>query len=164
MKLTGEATTENRLALIATVSKDGTVVEPESLSCAVDVTPGELGGGPLASTVLIEQIKRAGALTQVMLFIVLNPLSALQPCTSIFVDVQAWRHLVLRKEMGRKTLVFALEPAFMVVCFAPITELCREVLRARHLLSPRSWVAGVCRHLCDRSRPRHHCTYSNLAV
>ncbi|CAM9937000.1 unnamed protein product [Scytosiphon promiscuus] len=64
VKLTGEASTENRLALMASVSSDGTVVEPESLPCAVDVTPGDVGGGPLGSTVLIEQIKRAGALTQ----------------------------------------------------------------------------------------------------
>lgn len=65
MKLTGEAFDEHRRALMASVSSAGNSVEPQSLACAVDVTPGEVGGGPLASTVLIEQIKRAGALTEV---------------------------------------------------------------------------------------------------
>lgn len=64
-KLTGEAASENRVALMAKVSSAGNSVEPQSLSCAVDVTPGDVGGGPLGSTVLIEQIKRAGALTEV---------------------------------------------------------------------------------------------------
>lgn len=65
-QLTGEAYSENRLALMASVSSAGDSVEPLSLSCAVDVTPGDVGGGPLGSTVLIEQIKRAGALTEVI--------------------------------------------------------------------------------------------------
>lgn len=51
---------------MASVSNAGNAVEPQSLACAVDVTPGDVGGGPLASTVLIEQIKRAGALGKVM--------------------------------------------------------------------------------------------------
>lgn len=51
---------------MASVSSAGNAVEPQSLSCAVDVTPGDVGGGPLGSTVLIEQIKRAGALTEVI--------------------------------------------------------------------------------------------------
>lgn len=65
-KLTGEASSESRLALMASVSNAGNLVEPLSLSCAVDVTPGDVGGGPLGTTTLIEQIKRAGALTEVM--------------------------------------------------------------------------------------------------
>eukprot|EP00903_Cladosiphon_okamuranus_P019938 g18323.t1 len=64
VKLTGEASSENRVALTASVSSAGDSVEPQSLSCAVDVTPGKQGGGPLGSTVLIEQIKRAGAITE----------------------------------------------------------------------------------------------------
>ncbi|CAM9241610.1 unnamed protein product [Ectocarpus fasciculatus] len=64
VKLTGEACSDNRLALLASVSNAGTSVEPSSLSCAVDVTPGDVGGGPLGSTVLIDQIKRAGALAE----------------------------------------------------------------------------------------------------
>lgn len=51
---------------MASVSSAGDAVEPQSLSCAVDVTPGDVGGGPLGSTVLIEQIKRAGALAEVI--------------------------------------------------------------------------------------------------
>lgn len=66
LQLTGEASSENRLALMASVSSDMGAVDPQSLSCAVDVTPGDKGGGPLASTVLIEQIKRAGAITEVV--------------------------------------------------------------------------------------------------
>ncbi|CAM9831673.1 unnamed protein product [Ectocarpus sp. 12 AP-2014] len=64
VKLTGEASSDNRIALVASVSSAGTSVEPSSLSCALDVTPGDVGGGPLGSTVLIEQIKRVGALAE----------------------------------------------------------------------------------------------------
>ncbi|CAN0463928.1 unnamed protein product [Ectocarpus sp. 12 AP-2014] len=64
VKLTGEASSDNRLALVASVSSAGTSVEPSSLPCALDVTPGDVGGGPLGSTVLIEQIKRVGALAE----------------------------------------------------------------------------------------------------
>lgn len=64
-QVTGEASSENRLALMASVSNAGKSVEPQSLACAVDVTPGDVGGGPLGSTVLIEQVKRAGALSKV---------------------------------------------------------------------------------------------------
>ena len=46
---------------MASVSLAGKAVEPQSLSCAVDVTPGNLSGGPLGSAALIEQIKQAGA-------------------------------------------------------------------------------------------------------
>ena len=49
---------------MASVSLAGKSVEPQSLSCAVDVTPGNLSGGPLGSAALIEQIKRAGAATK----------------------------------------------------------------------------------------------------
>ena len=44
---------------MASVSLAGKPVEPQSLSCAVDVTPGDFGGGPLGSAVLLEQIKQA---------------------------------------------------------------------------------------------------------
>ena len=64
-KVTGEASSDNRLALMASVTNAGRSVEPQSLACAVDVTPGDVGGGPLGSTVLIEQVKRAGALAKV---------------------------------------------------------------------------------------------------
>lgn len=64
-QLTGEASTSTRRALTASVSHAGSSVEPQSLSCAVDVTPGDFGGGPLGSAVLIEQIKRAGAAKEV---------------------------------------------------------------------------------------------------
>lgn len=66
-KLTGEAFSANRRALMASVSHGENSVEPQSLSCAVDVTPGEVGGGPLGSAALIEQIKRAGAAKEVRL-------------------------------------------------------------------------------------------------
>ena len=46
---------------MASVSLAGESVEPQSLSCAMDVTPGNLSGGPLGSAALIEQIKQAGA-------------------------------------------------------------------------------------------------------
>lgn len=45
---------------MASVSLGGKSVEPQSLACAVDVTPGDFGGGPLGSAVLLEQIKQAG--------------------------------------------------------------------------------------------------------
>ncbi|CAM9783695.1 unnamed protein product, partial [Laminaria digitata] len=61
VQLTGKATSADRHALMASVSLAGKAVEPQSLSCAVDVTPGNLSGGPLGSAALIEQIKRAGA-------------------------------------------------------------------------------------------------------
>lgn len=64
-QLTGEGSGEGRRALAATVSFAGEVVEPHSLSAAVDVTPGDQGGGPLGSAVLVEQLKRAGALKEV---------------------------------------------------------------------------------------------------
>ncbi|CBJ32672.1 expressed unknown protein [Ectocarpus siliculosus] len=76
VKVTGEACSDNRLALVASVSSAGTSVEPPSLSCAVDVTPGDVGGGPLGSTVLIEQIKRVGALAEDSWKGLLPPLSA----------------------------------------------------------------------------------------
>lgn len=41
-------------------------MKPQALTPALDVTPGEEGGGgPLGSVVLAEQIKRAGALKEV---------------------------------------------------------------------------------------------------
>lgn len=40
-------------------------MEPSSLSSALDVTPGDQGGGPLGSVVLIEQMKLAGAIKEV---------------------------------------------------------------------------------------------------
>lgn len=58
--MTGEASSADRRALMASVSLSGKAVEPQSLSCAVDVTPGDFGGGPLSSAVLLEQVKQAG--------------------------------------------------------------------------------------------------------
>ncbi|CAM9352111.1 unnamed protein product, partial [Laminaria digitata] len=60
VQLTGEASSADRRALMASVSLAGKSVDPQSLGCAVDVTPGDFGGGPLGSAVLLEQIKLAG--------------------------------------------------------------------------------------------------------
>lgn len=60
---------------MASVSHAGDVVEPMSLSSAIDISPPaanvepslspEDGPGPLASAVLIEQIKQVGATAKV---------------------------------------------------------------------------------------------------
>lgn len=64
-QLNGEAFSSNRRALLASVSLGDSPIEPKSLSCAIDVTPGDAGGGPLGSSALIEQVKRAGVQKEV---------------------------------------------------------------------------------------------------
>lgn len=64
-QLTGEASSQDRRVLVASVSFAGGAVEPHSLSSVVDVTAGDHGGGPLGSAVLVEQMKKAGALKKV---------------------------------------------------------------------------------------------------
>lgn len=62
---------------MASVSHAGGVIEPVSLSSAIDISPArdmediavaeKDGPGPLASAVLIEQVKQAGAANEVRL-------------------------------------------------------------------------------------------------
>lgn len=75
IQVTGEAASFGRRALVASVSHAGDVVEPMSLSSAIDISSPaadeepsmspEDGPGPLASAVLVEQIKRVGATAKV---------------------------------------------------------------------------------------------------
>lgn len=74
-QVTGEAFSFGRRALVAAVSHDGGVIEPVSLSSTIDISPAPVtedatalerdGPGPLASAVLIEQVKLAGATKEV---------------------------------------------------------------------------------------------------
>lgn len=73
-KVTGEASSFGRRALMAGVSHAGELVQPMSLSSAIDITPpsaideedaAQENSGPLASVALIEQAKQAGATKQV---------------------------------------------------------------------------------------------------
>ncbi|CAM9329163.1 unnamed protein product [Laminaria digitata] len=73
--VTGDASSSGRRALVVSVSHAGGEVKPVSLSAAIDISPqldmGDAvvpindGPGPLASTVLIQQIKQAGATKKV---------------------------------------------------------------------------------------------------
>lgn len=76
-QVTGDASSFARRALVASVSHAGRLVEPVSLSAAIDISPPAItepeapavsekdGPGPLASAVLIEQVKKAGATEEV---------------------------------------------------------------------------------------------------
>lgn len=72
-QLTGEASSFGRRALVASVTHDGEILEPASLSAALDISPpiddpttDETDGpGPLASAALVEQIKRVEATKEV---------------------------------------------------------------------------------------------------
>lgn len=74
-QVTGDASSFARRALVASVSHAGQLVEPVSLSAAIDISPpvvADLAGvdekdgpGPLASAALIEQAKEAGATQEV---------------------------------------------------------------------------------------------------
>lgn len=76
--MTGDASSSGRRALVVSVSHAGEEISPMSLSAAIDISP-ELevdddvvvtvndGPGPLASAVLIQQIKQAGATKKVRL-------------------------------------------------------------------------------------------------
>lgn len=75
--MTGDASSFARRALVASVSHAGKIVEPASLSATIDISPPAItdpeapaaaendGPGPLASVVLIEQAKKAGATKEV---------------------------------------------------------------------------------------------------
>ena len=73
--MTGDASSAGRRALVVSVSHAGGEVKPMSLSAAIDISPeldaGDAvvpindGPGPLASTVLVQQIKQAGATEKV---------------------------------------------------------------------------------------------------
>lgn len=75
--MTGDASSLARRALVASVSHAGRLVEPVSLSAAIDISPvaiTDIGApavaekdspGPFASAVLVEQVKKAGAIKEV---------------------------------------------------------------------------------------------------
>ncbi|CAN0479074.1 unnamed protein product [Ectocarpus sp. 12 AP-2014] len=86
--VTGDASSFARRALVASVSHAGKIVEPASLSATIDISPPAItdpeapavaendGPGPLASAVLIEQAKKAGATKEEMWEGTLPPLLA----------------------------------------------------------------------------------------
>ncbi|CAM9591577.1 unnamed protein product [Ectocarpus sp. 8 AP-2014] len=86
--VTGDASSFARRALVASVSHAGKIVEPVSLSATIDISPPAItdpeapavaendGPGPLASAVLIEQAKKAGATKEEMWEGTLPPLWA----------------------------------------------------------------------------------------
>eukprot|EP00752_Nemacystus_decipiens_P015157 g13502.t2 len=84
--VTGDASSFARRALVASVSHAGRLVEPVSLSAAIDISPPVVGDapgiddkdgpGPLASAALIEQIKEAGAMKEELWEGALPPLLA----------------------------------------------------------------------------------------
>lgn len=80
-QVTGDASSFARRALVASVSHAGRPVEPVSLSAAIDISPPsnadleapavsrEDRPGPLGGAVLIEQVKKAGAIEEVYIYI-----------------------------------------------------------------------------------------------
>lgn len=88
-QVTGDASSAGRRALVVSVSHAGDEVKPMSLSAAIDISPeldvGDAvvaindGPGPLASTVLIHQIKQAGATKKVRTASFFSPLPPSPP-------------------------------------------------------------------------------------